>query len=413
MSEREVRYRYGLRVRPVDAVALGEVFDACRKVWNQALGRWKELWREERLGYSYGEMAAELTDWRAAWGWLAAQPQCPQQQTLRRLHRSIRAFFDKDNPAGRPRFKSSKRGEGQSAEWTRNGFAVSGSGLGSRQSDRLAVAVGGGRLLLRVAWSRPLPSPPSSVTVYRDRAGRWWASFVCKVRTPDGPVNPIGRTTGLDLGLETFAITEHPATDVKNPRFGKAEAAKLRRLNRHLARTQKASNNRRKLRCRKARLEATVADRRREFYHHEARKLVQAYDQIGVEDLAVINMTRKAKGGRKRALNRSINDAGWAAFRRILVWQATKAGKQVVVLPARDTTQRCSCCGTKAKPRIELSDRVFRCRCCGLVSGRDRNAARNLHPGRPAPGGGTEPSGGVSEGDDDNKTLVPAGAGAV
>jgi putative transposase len=413
MSKGEVRYRYRLRVRPADAMALGEVFDACRKVWNQGLGRWTELWQKERLGYSYGEMAAELTDWRGAWEWLAAQPQCPQQQTLRRLHKSIRAFFDKRNPAGRPRFRSRKRGEGHSAEWTKNGFAVSGSGLGRYQSDRLAVAVGGGRLALRVAWSRPLPSPPSSATVYRDRAGRWWASFVCKVQIPDRPVNPTGRTTGLDLGLETFATTEHPATDVQNPRLGKAEAAKLRRLNRHLARTQKESNNRRKARRRKARLEATVVDRRREFHHQEARKLVRAYDRIGVEDLAVANMTRRAKGGRKRGLNRSINDAGWAAFRQILAWQATKAGKQVVVLPARDTTQRCSGCGAKVKPRIELSDRVFRCRCCGLVTGRDRNAARNLHPDWPAPDGGTEPSGYVSEGDDDAKTLVPAGAGAV
>ncbi|MGH9065571.1 MAG: zinc ribbon domain-containing protein [Acidimicrobiales bacterium] len=81
-------------------------------------------------------------------------------------------------------------------------------------------------------------------------------------------------------------------------------------------------------------------------------------------------------------------DAGWAKFRAILTWQATKAGKVVVALPARDTAQRCSTCGTIAKPRIERSERVYRCPACGLVMDRDRNAARNLNPDRAGPGGG-------------------------
>ena len=150
MGMAEVRYRYRLRVNADEAVLLHGVFDSCRAVWNQALARWTELWREERLGYSYVEMAAELTDWRAAWEWLAAQPQCPQQQTLRRLYKAIRAFFDRSNPAGRPRFKSRKRGDGHSAEWTTNGFCLSGTGLGAERADRLQVAVAGGRLSLRV-----------------------------------------------------------------------------------------------------------------------------------------------------------------------------------------------------------------------------------------------------------------------
>ena len=99
------------------------------------------------------------------------------------------------------------------------------------------------------------------------------------------------------------------------------------------------------------------------------------------------------------------------AFRATLAWQATKAGKTVVLLPARDTTQKCSSCGAKAKPRIELSDRVFACRCCGLVLGRDRNAARNLNPDRHGvPAGGTETAGtAVPEGSDGSKTKDPKG----
>lgn len=382
MGSVEARYRYRLRVSADQERLLQAVFDACRAVWNQALGRWGDLWRHEDESLYYRDAGLELTDWRGRFEWLAAQPSVPQQQVLRDLYRAISAFFDKSNPAGRPRFKSRKAGY-STARWTRYGFAVSGSGLG-RGDDRLKVAVAGGRSALRVVWSRPLPSAPSSVTVYRDRAGRWWASFVCRVEVPDAVVVPTGASTGIDLGLTTFATTEHPATDVPNPRFARHAGKVLARSQRHLARKQEGSKARAQARRRKARIEARTRDRRTDFQHKAARELVAAYDRIGVEDLRIKNMSRRGKGRAKAGLNRSIADAGWAQFRATLAWQATKAGKTVVPLAARDTTQRCSCCGAKAKPRIELSDRVYSCRACGLVLGRDRNAARNLNPDRHA-----------------------------
>ncbi|HUC38122.1 MAG TPA: transposase [Acidimicrobiales bacterium] len=413
MAVAEVRYRYRLRTTAEQRRLLQGVFDACRAVWNQALGRWSDLWCHEGDSLYYRDADLELTDWRGRFEWLAAQPSVPQQQMLRDLYRSISAFFDKSNPAGRPRFKSRKAGHA-TARWTRNGFKVSGTGMGLGD-DRLAVAVAGGRLALRVVWSRPLPSRPTSVTVFCDRAGRWWASFVCRIEVPDAPVAPTGRTTGIDVGLATFATTEDPNSDVANPRFAKAAAKALARSQRHMARKKLGSKGRGKARRRKAELENRTANQRADFQHKAARNLVCAYDRIGVEKLQVKNMSRRAKGRSKAALNRSIADAGWGQFGRTLSWQAAKAGKTVVALDARDTTQRCSTCGAKAKPRIELSDRVFSCRCCGLVLGRDRNAARNLNPDRhgvSAGGAGTAGTA-VPVGDDGSKTKVPAGAEAA
>ncbi len=413
MTETEVRYRYRLRVSPAQAASLQDVFDACRFVWNQAFGRWSGLWRYEAVKLGYRDADRELTDWRGRFEWLAAQPSVPQQQVLRDLYRALSAFFDKSNPAGRPCFKSRKVGY-QTARWTRNGFSISGSGLGVKTDERVEVAVSGGRIALRVVWSRPLPSVPTSVTVYQDRAGRWWGSFVCRVEVPETPISPTGRSSGLDVGLATFATTEDPDTDVANPRFAKEAAKTLPRLNRNLARKAKGSNARTKARRRKARVDARVAAQRADFAHKAARRLVGTYDRIGVENLKVKNMSRR--GGRHKAgLNRSIADAAWAQFRHILIWQATKAGKAVVLLPAKDSTQRCSSCGEKANPRVTLSDRVYSCRSCGLVLGRDRNAARNLNPDRHGvPAGGTEPAGTAAPvGDEGNKPSVPAGAEAA
>jgi putative transposase len=407
MSARvEVRYRYRLRVSNSQAALLRAVFDTCRFVWNQTLGRWQDVWRHERITLSYGAAAKELTDWRSRFEWLAEQPSVPQQQVMRDLYQGISAFFDTTNPAQRPHFK--RKGTHATARWTRQGFKVSGSGLGLA-GDRLEVATGAGRIRLRVVWSRPLPSAPTSVTIYRDPAGRWWASFVVRIEVPTGPVPGTGRATGLDLGLNTFATVEDPAHDIPNPRLARARAKALARSQQSGARTRRGSANQAKARRRRARIEAKTAAQRVDFHHKAARGLVHAYDRIGVEDLAVKHLSCRGRGRRKAGLNRSIADAAWAGFLRVLAWQATKAGKQVVVLPASGSTQECSSCGARAKPQVELSDRVFRCQTCGLVLERDRNAARNLHPDHPR----NHRLGCTGVGDDGGKTLFPAGTEAA
>ena len=400
----KARYNYRLRVKKEGAAKLQAVFDTNRWVWNQALGRWGELWREEGLSYSYRDMDKELTDWRGAKEWLGSQPSVPQQQVLRDLAKSVSAFFYKDNPAGRPRFKK-KRGGYSSARWTKRGFSVSG--------DRLEVAVEGGRISLRVVWSRPLPSEPSMVTVQRDKVGHWWASFVVEVQVPEPGTPKVGTCTGLDVGLETFATTEHPEHDIANPRFARRAAKAIARSQRAVSRKKKGSKNRARAKHLLAREHARVANQRSDFQHKASRELVSAYSAIGVEKLRAKNMARRGKPGnrrRKTGLNRAISDASWASFLATLSWQAAKAGATVVTQPAAWTTQTCSSCGARAKPRVELSDRVFSCCSCGLVLGRDRNSARNLNPARYLGlYGGTEPVRDHTRGDEGTKPSVPAG----
>jgi putative transposase len=167
------------------------------------------------------------------------------------------------------------------------------------------------------------------------------------------------------------------------------------RSQRHMARKKKGSTNHTKAKHQSAVVQQKVANQRKDHHHQKARDLANAYDRIGIEDLAIRNMMRKGKSRQKSGLNRSIADVGWGKFISTTKWQFKKNGKEVVVFDAKNTTQTCSCCGAKAKPRIELSDRVFRCWKCGLVIGRDRNSAHNLNPDRVGPSGGTEPLGDV------------------
>ena len=205
----QVRYNYRLRVSPPQDGLLQGVFDTNRFVWNQTLGRWRDLWSNEGLSYDYKEANKELTDWRSRFGWLAEQPSVSQQQVIRDLYKSIAAFFDKSNPASRPRFKRAKD-EYSTARWVKTGFGVSGSGFGINQDDSLQLATSKGRIDIRVVWSRPLPAEPTSVTIYRNKSGLWYVSFVVEVEVPQTPSNLTGASTGLDVGLTTFATTPRP-----------------------------------------------------------------------------------------------------------------------------------------------------------------------------------------------------------
>jgi len=131
----EARYNYRLRVKGGQARSLQQVFDVCRFVWNTALGRWSDLWRHEQSRLGFAGMSGELTDWRSRFDGLA--PVTPQQQVLRDLDTSIRAFYDKSYPGRRPRFKP--KDSHASASWNRNGFALDAGGLS------VAVAGGGTR----------------------------------------------------------------------------------------------------------------------------------------------------------------------------------------------------------------------------------------------------------------------------
>jgi len=252
------------------------------------------------------------------------------------LYRLVAAFFDKTNSAGRPQFKSAKRGYA-TARWTKNGFSVLGAGWGEA-GDRLEVAVAGGRIGLRVVWLRPLASSSTSVTIYRDPAGRWWAGFVVQAGVVEGLVHLDGPATGLDVGLFRFATTEEPGTDIENPRYAWRAAEALVRSQRNMAHMREGSKNRARAKLHVARVSAIVADQRRDFHYQAACRLVAGYGRIGVEDFQIKNMSAMGFGRRKSGLNRSIAGAGWGQFLATLSWQAKKAGKEVVVLPAKDTT---------------------------------------------------------------------------
>jgi len=362
-----MQLRYGFRLYPnaPQRLALARAFGCARVVFNDAL-RVREDARAAGLPFvTSGELfkrltASKKTPQRA---WLAEVSSVILQQSLRDLDAAYRNFFDslkaKRPKVGPPRFKS-KRDTRQAVRFTANaGWKITPGG-------KLRLPKVGD---LSVKWSRTLPSTPTTVTVIKDSAGRYFASFVIETG-PEEVLTPVTPEVGMDLGLGHFAVLSD-GRKIDSPRFPRRAEKRLKRAQRDLSRKTKGSNNRNKARLRVARAHARVADARREFHHQLSTKLIRENQAIAVEDLAV-------KGLARTRLAKSVHDAGWSQFTAMLKYKATRYGRTFVRIGRFEpTSQVCSACGLQDGPK-PLHVRQWTCKECGTVLDRDINAAVNV-----------------------------------
>ncbi|WP_371575522.1 RNA-guided endonuclease InsQ/TnpB family protein [Streptomyces sp. NBC_01314] len=367
----QLRYAFRLYPNAIQRIALARAFGCARVVFNDAV-RAREDARVAGTAFpKAGELSRKLiteakqTDARS---WPGEVSAVVLQQSLRDAEAAYKNFFAslkgerKGVKSGAPRFKSRKDNR-QSIRFTANArWSVTASG-------RLNLPKIGA---VAVKWSRTLPAQPSSVTVIKDAAGRYFASFVVDTdphadaaRMPD-----TDRSVGIDLGLTHFAVLDD-GTKIDSPRFLRRAEKKLKRAQRELSRKQKGSNNREKARLKAARAHAHVADARREFHHQLSTKLIRDNQAIGVEDLAV-------KGLARTRLAKSVHDAGRAQFVHMLEYKAVRYGRTLVKIGRfTPTSQVCSACGAKDGPK-PLHIRTWTCAACGAVHDRDHNAAKNV-----------------------------------
>ncbi|MET9318606.1 RNA-guided endonuclease TnpB family protein [Streptomyces sp. NPDC003038] len=357
-----VKRAFKYRFHPTDAQSteLSRTLGCVRKVYNLALAARTEAWttRKERVGY--GQTSALLTAWKRTeeLAYLAQVSSVPLQQALRHLQSAFVGFWGKR--AKYPRFKS-KRKSRASAEYTRSAFRY--------LDGRLTLAKMAEPL--EIVWSRPLPEgvEPSTVTVSRDSAGRWFVSLLCE----DTPV-PMPATTSavaIDAGL-TALVTLSTGEKIANPRHERRERERLARAQRSLSRKEKGGKNRAKARIRVARIHARIADRRRDGLHKLTTRLVRENQTLVIEDLAVRNMLGNHK------LARAISDAAWRELRSMLEYKTAWYGRQLITVDRWfPSTHLCSACGALTG-KMPLNVREWTCESCGSTHDRDGNAAINL-----------------------------------
>ncbi|WP_264653282.1 RNA-guided endonuclease InsQ/TnpB family protein [Actinoplanes cyaneus] len=367
MSGVQLRYNYRITPDAVQRTALAQAFGCARVVYNDGL---KLRQQAREAGEKYicdGDLsklvitAAKATEPRA---WLGEVSAVVLQQALADLNTAYRNFFTSisGKRQGRkiapPRYRSRKDNR-QAIRFTKNArFTVLDNG-------RLRLPKIGD---VAVRWSRSLPSEPSSVTVIKDAAGRYFASFVVQT-TLDETLPPVDSAIGIDLGLTHFAVMSD-GTKVTAPKFWRRAARKLQRLQQALSRKQKGSNRRKKAVIKVARAHAQVADTRRDWQHQLSTAIIRDNQAVYVEDLCVVGL------GRTR-LAKSVHDAGWASFTGMLEYKAARYGRTFARVDRWfPSTRMCSDCG-RISDKMALNVREWDC-ACGSHHDRDVNAAKNI-----------------------------------
>jgi putative transposase len=362
----QLRYNFRLDPWPRHRIAFGKAFGCARVVFNDGL-RAREEAHGAGLPYiTDRELSARLTAVKATSerAWLNEVSAVVLQQALADLNAAYRNYFASVTGTRRgpkmnnPRFRS-RKDHRQAIRFTANaGFKVLANG-------KLRLPKIGD---VPVRWSRPLPSKPSSVTIVKDSAGRYFASFV--VKTGADPFSGAEPVVGIDLGLGHFAVLSD-GRKITAPKFLRRAERLLKRRQRELSRKQKGSANRNKSRLKVARAHARVADARRDFHHQLSTALIRENQAVAVEDLAV-------KGLARTRLAKSVHDAGWASFVHMLEYKARLYGRDFHRIGRFiPTSQTCSRCEVKDGPK-PLHIRTWQCRRCGAWLDRDINAAVNV-----------------------------------
>ncbi|WP_309729411.1 RNA-guided endonuclease TnpB family protein [Chamaesiphon sp. OTE_75_metabat_556] len=361
----KARFRYRVYPKPTQISALNQLFGCVRVVWNDALNFCNQSYRD---GVKYpGESelqkqfitAAKKTQARE---WLSQASNIPLQQSIRDLGTAYQNFFKscsgkrqgkKVNP---PKFK--KRLNAQSCRFRVGGFKV---------NERTVYLAKIGKL--KIEWSRPLPAAPSSVTLIRDAANRYFMSFVVEINPTPLPGN--GQSVGIDLGITDFA-TFSTGEKVKAPKPLKSRLRRLKKAQRNLKKKIKGSNRLKLARLRVAKIHAKIKDIRTDFLHKLSTRIVNENQVIALEDLNVSGMVKNRK------LSRTISDLGWRSFRTMLEAKAAMYGRDLRVISRWEpTSQKCSCCGEKGGKK-QLKVREWECLFCGAIHDRDINASRNI-----------------------------------
>jgi putative transposase len=307
-----------------------------------------------------------------------------ERAAVRRLDRAFQGFFRRAKAGekpGYPRFKG--RGWWDSIEWAQD----CGARWDSVPHPTVTRVSFKGIGHVRVHQHRPVKGRVKTISAKRE-AGRWYVVLSCD-DVPAEPLEPSLSTVGVDMGVASF-LTTSDGTHVPNPRHLAATAGRLAAAQQSLARKKRGSSRRNKAAARVAGLHGKVRRQRLDHSHKAALALVRDHGVIVHEKLTISNMARRPRprpddhGGyapngaaAKTGLNKSINDAGWGIFLRVLSAKAESAGRTVIAVDPRHTSQRCAECGhTGARNRVSQAE--FRCLACGQLAHADVNAAKNI-----------------------------------
>ncbi|MCZ7573171.1 MAG: transposase [Ardenticatenaceae bacterium] len=371
-------FKYRLYPTPGQTRLLVQTLEECRWLYNQTLAYRRDAWKDRHESVSRYDTIKLIPGWKQERPSLKRVHSQVLQEVCTRVDLAFQAFFRRAKageepglpcgaprsvyvdawaaPSGAPRF----RGKGRYDSFT---FPQFGFSLESDKRRLNLSKIGDVKIVLH----RLVEGTIKTLTIRRTATGKWYASFSVEVECE--PLEPSPHVVGVDVGLESFA-TLSTGEKIENPRFFRRDEKALTKAQRKLSAAEKGTPERTKRRNVVARIHGRIANRRSDFAHKLARRLVSENQIVVFEDLNTNGMLKN------HCLAKSISDAAWNQLVQYATYKAECAGRRVVLVNPRNTSKACSGCGELVEK--SLSVRVHRCPSCGLVLDRDHNAALNI-----------------------------------
>lgn len=351
---------YQFRLYPTKAQIsiLNQMFEICRKVYNNTLALRRDSWDYDQIPLTCLDTLNELSRWKKEFPELRTVHSQVLQNAQMRVDLAFKAFFRRvkssENP-GYPRFKG--RGRYDSITYPQSGFVVEDNSIWFSKLGNI-----------KTIFHRSIEGKIKTVTIRRTPTQKWFVSISCD----DVLTHPLESSTecvGIDVGLKMFAMLS-TGKPIENPRFYRHEEHALARVQRKLSIAEKGTPTRQRARKVVSLVHERIANKREDFVQKLSCSLVNQYGLICFEDLQINNMTKN------HSVAKSIMDAAWGKLIQYTTYKAEDAGRCVVLVDPKKTSQMCSRCGQIVAK--DLSTRLHNCPYCGYKADRDLNAAINI-----------------------------------
>ena len=348
-------YRYRIYPNSTQKSKLLAILRVACNLYNEAKEHRDFVYATSGKSQTYADQSAYFKNSMPEYVLLTAQV---LQNVLRRVDRTYQAFFrrvKRGEKPGFPRFRSVYRYDSFTYPQATTGFKL---------GDRLYLS-GVGHIKIRL--HRAIEGKVKTLTIRR-LCGQWYACFSCEVEPQPLPLT--GNSVGIDVGVRSLVAFSTGET-VDNPRHMKASEVKLKRWQQALSRKKRGSQRRIKTRGHLAKAHRRVRNQREDFLHKLSRRIVNENDTIVVEDLKVARMVESGE----RWLSKAIGEAAWRSLFDKIAYKAAEAGRRVIAVDPKHTSQVCLC-GNRVEKT--LADRTHSCPYCGAVEDRDVMSAKVL-----------------------------------
>ena len=337
---------------------LEQTLEECRWLYNHLLNERKTSWENEKKSLSFYDQGRQITTLKKEKESLKTINAQVLENVANRIDLAFKGFFRRiktGEKPGYPRFKG--KNQYDSITYRQYGYKINANSISLSKIGEIKAVI-----------HRPIEGKVKTCTIRRHN-GKWFACLSVEVETQ--PLPKTNSQIGIDLGVEKFAALSE-GTFIDNPKFFKQEEKALAKAQRKLSKQKKGLKERANAKKVVRKIHDRISNKRHNFLHQTARKIINEHDVIVVEKLDVQNMQQD----NYTSLNKSISDASWCMFRQILTQKAESAARKLILVNPAYTSQDCSGCGNRAKK--PLKERWHFCPNCGLSLDRDTNAAINI-----------------------------------